>query len=195
MTASATSPLGCEPSEIIADASTDASEQLGLFSRARLEALYRSQAARLVRRLARHIGHDEAGDVVQDAFVKLAGGSAARSGPIVSPEAFATTVATNVLRDRARAAARRALQQNTMVRETVAAPDPHRIFESREALQAIERALADMTPRRRRIFMLHRFEHLTYAEIGAEVGMSEKAIKTQIAKALAALRLAAGDLL
>ncbi len=36
---------------------------------------------------------------------------------------------------------------------------------------------------------------MTYAQIGVEVGMSEKGIKTQIAKALAELRRAAGDAL
>ena len=64
------------------------------------------------------------------------------------------------------------------------------MFEDREAVCAIERALADMNPRRRRIFMLHRFEDLTYAEIGGAVGMSEKGVKKQMAKALVELRLA-----
>jgi RNA polymerase sigma factor (sigma-70 family) len=54
-----------------------------------------------------------------------------------------------------------------------------------------ERALAKMNPRRRRIFMLHRFEQFTYAEIGGEVGMSEKGVKKQMAKALMELRRAA----
>ena len=40
--------------------------------------------------------------------------------------------------------------------------------------------------------MLHRFEQMSYADIGREVGMSEKGIKKQMAKALLELRRAAG---
>lgn len=160
------------------------------FSAIGLEALYRRHATRLIGRFARSIGRDDARDVVHEAFARLAGTSSP-AHPIDCPEAFVTTVATNVLRDRARAAARRALQESQFARESHdVAPDPHSLFESRDALRIIERALAQMSPRRRRIFMLHRFEHLTYAEIGDEVGMSEKGIKKQIAKALVELRCA-----
>lgn len=196
MSASATSSLGREPPEIGADNSADTRARPGLLSPSTLEALYRTYSARLVRRLARRIGNDDAGDVVQEAFAKLVGGPPATpERAINSPEAFVTTVATNVLRDRARAAARLAFDYQVAMGEQTSAPDIHRTAESREALRAIELALANMIPRRRRIFMLHRFENMTYAEIGLEVGMSEKGIKTQIAKALAELRLAAGDLL
>jgi RNA polymerase sigma-70 factor (ECF subfamily) len=156
-----------------------------------LDTLYRRHAARLIRELARRVGRDVARDVTQEAFAKLA--SLRRGGrAIESPEAFVTTVAVNVLRDRARAAARRALQDHQLVNDRgEVGPDPHRLFESRETLRAVERALAAMNPRRRRIFVLHRFEQLTYAEIGGAVGMSEKGVKKQIAKALVELRRAA----
>ena len=42
------------------------------------------------------------------------------------------------------------------------------------------------------IFLLHRLDHLTYAEIGDVVGMSEKGVKKQMAKALFDLRCALG---
>jgi RNA polymerase sigma-70 factor (ECF subfamily) len=61
-------------------------------------------------------------------------------------------------------------------------------LESREALRRIELALAMMPSRRARIFTLHRFEQMTYAQVANEVGMSEKAVKKQIAKALVQLR-------
>lgn len=167
----------------------------GIFTPAGIEALYRTQAARLLRRFARTIGTEEAGEVVHDAFVKLAGGSGERYEHINCPEAFVTTVATNVLRDRARAAAREALHLRQGIQESDVPTDPQRLLESREALRSINAALDKMKPRRRRIFLLHRFEKMTYAQIGAEVGMSEKGIKTQIAKALAELRRAAGEAL
>jgi RNA polymerase sigma-70 factor (ECF subfamily) len=164
-----------------------------LFSAAGLDALYRSSAARLARQFARRVGREDAEDVIQETFAKLAGATSHASEPIECPEAFVTTAATNVLRDRARAAARRALQDHQLACDPdVRTPDPQRLAESRETLRAVDDALARMNPRRRRIFMLHRFEQLTYAEVGEVVGMSEKGVKKQIAKALVELRRAAG---
>jgi RNA polymerase sigma-70 factor (ECF subfamily) len=164
----------------------------GLFSAAALEHLYRTHTARLVRHLARRVGRDDAGDIVNEAFTKLACAGPDARRAIESPEAFVTTVATNVLRDRARLAARRAVQLEQLALDAgQSAADPHRLLEAREALRAVEQALQRMNPRRRRIFMLHRFEQMTYAEIGTEVGMSEKGVKKQMAKALFELRVAA----
>lgn len=170
----------------------DAGER-GVLSTAGLEAIYRRFAPRLVRHFARRVGREEASDVVHEAFAKLAAPSVAAGNAIESPEAFVATVATNVLRDRARAAARRALQDRQLAYEPHdSGADPHRVFEGREALRAIEGALARMSARRREIFLLHRFQEMTYAEIGGAIGMSEKGVKKQIAKALVALRAAAG---
>lgn len=161
-----------------------------LLSAASLEALYRQHGPRLLRSLARRVGREDAGDLVQEAFARLAS-MVPGARAIERPEAFVTTVATNILRDRARGAARQALLLHACDEgEPVATLDPHRLTEGRQALQAIEQALATMNPRRRRIFMLHRFERLTYAEIGGAIGMSEKGVKKQIAKALVELRSA-----
>lgn len=156
-----------------------------------LDTLYREHGSRLRRLLARRVGRDEAGDLVQEAFARLASIIALARTPVAKPEAFVTTVATNILRDRARAAARRALHDHDPAHSSgTEALDPHQIAEGREALKAIERALARMNHRRRRIFLLHRHEFLTYAEIARVVGMSEKGIKKQMAKALVELRAA-----
>jgi RNA polymerase sigma-70 factor (ECF subfamily) len=185
--------MECDRSPAVEGDDTRNPSRTSLFSTAGLDALYRSSAARLVRQLARRVDCEEADDVVQETFAKLAGANTHASAPIACPEAFVTTAATNVLRDRARAAARRALQDyNLACGPDAAAPDPQRLAESREALRAIDGALAGMNPRRRQIFLLHRFEQLTYAEVGEVVGMSEKGVKKQIAKALVELRRAAG---
>jgi RNA polymerase sigma-70 factor (ECF subfamily) len=163
----------------------------GLVALAGLERLYRRHGAALFRRLSRHVDREEARDLVQEAFVRLAAMTPAKRASIDCPEAFATTVAKNALRDRARAAARQAANRQRLVdADAGMANDPHELMEDREALRAVERALSRMNSRRRRIFMLHRFENLTYAEVGIEVGMSEKGVKKQIAKALFELRQA-----
>lgn len=156
-----------------------------------LERLYREHSPRLLRFLAGKVGREDAGDLVQEAFAKLAGMMPGARAAIERPEAFVTTVAINALRDRARTAARQALHMHEAAGYVIVpAADPQQVAESREALRAIERALSLMNPRRRRIFLLHRHERLTYAEIGSAVGMSEKGVKKQMAKALLELRCA-----
>lgn len=158
------------------------------FSASAIELLYRRQASRLRGYLSRRLGRDEADDLLQDSFLKLVGAKPLGS-PVDCPEAFVTAIARNALRDRARAAARQAIQLRQLAGDADRTPDdPHRLSESRESLRAIEHALGDMNPRRRRIFLLHRFDDLTYAEIGEAVGMSEKGVKKQMAKALVELR-------
>ena len=109
------------------------------------------------------------------------------------PEAYLGTVATNLLRDRARIAARRALDRHDALDpEALPTDDPHHRLEQRDLLARLDQALAALPSRRRRIFLLHRLDHLTYAEIGDVVGMSEKGVKKQMAKALFDLRSALG---
>lgn len=154
-----------------------------------LDTLYRAHAPRLLRFFIRRAGREEAGDLVHETFARFAGlGESERAG-VDRPEAYLGTVATNLLRDRARLAARRALDRHSSLDENrISTPDPHLLLEDRDALARLERAVARLNPKRRRIFLLHRLEHLTYAEIADEVGMSVKGIKKQMAKALAQLR-------
>src|SRR3546814_7489986 len=70
----------------------------------------------------------------------------------------------------------------------VSSPDPHQLLEARDTLARLEQAVGKLSLRRQRIFLLHRLEHLTYAEIAKEVGMSVKGVKKQMANALAELR-------
>src|SRR3546814_3993738 len=101
------------------------------------------------------------------------------------PEADVGPVATNLLRDRARLAGRRARERHDPLDESlVSSPDPHQLLEARDTLARLEQAVGKLSLRRQRIFLLHRLEHLTYAEIAEEVGMSVKGVKKQMAKAL-----------
>ena len=161
-----------------------------------LERLYRTQASRLRRYFARRTGSDDAGDLVQETFVRFASAAAAGQSEIDCPEAYLTQVATNLLRDRARAAAHNAHYLQQQANATAGrCVDPYPLLESRDALRGLEQALSRLNPRRRKIFLLHRLEDMTYAEIGTVVGMSEKGVKKQMAKALFELRQAMGSFL
>ena len=160
-----------------------------------LDELYRTHFSRLYRFFSRQTGKDEAHDLVHEAFARLAGKENKASDPVAKPEAYLSTVATNLLRDRARAAARHASDHHRAVGEGSAAmADPHKLLEDREALARLELAIGRLNARRRKIFLLHRLEHLTYEEIAGEVGMSVKGVKKQMAKALFELRRDVGPL-
>lgn len=162
---------------------------------AALDALYREHASRLLRFFSRRTGKDDAYDLVHETFARFAGRRNAAAAVVERPEAYLSTVATNLLRDRAKVAARQALEHHGLVDAMgVASPDPHRLLEDRDALARLEVAVARLRPRRRRIFLLHRVEQLTYADIANEVGMSVKGVKKQMAKAFFELRRDMGPL-
>src|SRR3546814_1353871 len=150
-----------------------------------LDALYRDHAPRLLLFFIRRAGRDDATDLVQETFARLVGIGEHGRDEIDRPEAYLGTVATNLLRDRARLAARRALERHDPLDESlVSSPDPHQLLEARDTLARLEQAVGKLSLRDRKIFLLHRLEHLNYAEIAEEVGMSVKGVKKQMAKAL-----------
>jgi RNA polymerase sigma-70 factor (ECF subfamily) len=160
-----------------------------------LDTLYRTHASRLLRFFSRKAGKDDAHDLLHETFARFAGLGSATTTRVLKPEAYLSTVATNLLRDRARVAARRALALHCSFDENnVASSDPHQLLEDRDRLARLEAAVARLNSRRRRIFLLHRLERLTYAEIAVEVGMSVKGVKKQMAKALFELRRDIGPL-
>ncbi len=160
-----------------------------------IEALYHSHASRLLRFFSRRVGTDEAPDLVHETFVRMAGVDPAARRRIESPGAFLTRIAVNLLKDGAKSAARRSCALHLEYDEQVhGAVDPDRLLDDRDALARLERAVARLNRRTREIFLLHRVEGLTYAEIAQEVGMSVKGVKKQMAKALCQLRREVGPL-
>ena len=58
----------------------------------------------------------------------------------------------------------------------------------RELRQAIDAAIANLPPRRREIFLLHRLHGLTYAEIAAALDITPKTVENHLGLALKDLR-------
>jgi DNA-directed RNA polymerase specialized sigma24 family protein len=74
-----------------------------------LNDLYQTQAPRLLRYFARRADSQDAGDLVQESFARLADASAATNRTIEQPEAYLNRIATNLLRNRAKTALQRSL--------------------------------------------------------------------------------------
>jgi RNA polymerase sigma-70 factor (ECF subfamily) len=156
--------------------------------------LYKAESHALVRLVARRIGNpDDSRDVVQDVFVRLAR-LGDWTGVIERPQAYARRIAANIVRDRAKSAVRRSASLHLVAdEEMLAGPDPVDQLESRDLLRRLEGAMLRLRPKTREIFMAHRVEGLTYAEIAQRTGLSVKGVEKQMSKALQQLdRLVGG---
>jgi RNA polymerase sigma factor (sigma-70 family) len=71
--------------------------------------------------------------------------------------------------------------------QSLAGLDQHRLLESRDMLRRLDAAMMRLRPKTREIFMAHRIDGLTYAEIAARTGLSVKGVEKQMSKALVQL--------
>jgi len=159
-----------------------------------LERLYRAQSPRLLRFFARRLSDQDANDLVNDAFVRFARTRAVNNGDVEDPEAFLQQVAKNVLRDRARAAFHRSVVDiDPDDRSARGGSDPVAALEARDMLGRMQRALDRLPAKTRAIFMAHRLDGATYAELADRYGLSVKGIEWHMSNAIARLHRAAGD--
>lgn len=151
---------------------------------AALERLYRAEANSLARGVARRgRDADEAGDVVHDAFVRLA--RLGNATMLDRPQAYLRRVVGNLLRDRRRADARCDAALHISVDDVdLPSPDLQAQLEARDMLRRIEAAMERLPAKTRAIFMAHRVEGLSYAEIAVRWGMTVKGVEKQMSKAL-----------
>ena len=67
---------------------------------------------------------------------------------------------------------------------------PTRVAERTELRDAVQSAIATLSERQRTAVLLAKFEHMEYAQIGAELGMTSKGVKSLLARAREKLRIA-----
>lgn len=154
----------------------------------KVEELYRSHSARLLRRFARGGAGDDARDLVQEAFYRLTRLGSDRLRSVQKAEAYLTRIASNLLYDRAKAARRHAsVLHEPFDEERGRGHDQQRLLEQRDLLKRLEEAMLKLKPRTREIFMAHRLDGLSYAEISERTGLSIKGVEKQMCKAIAQL--------
>ena len=113
---------------------------------------------------------------------------------ILRPREYLATIARGLVTDAYR---RQAIERAYL--ETLAArPEPVAISpETRaillETVLAIDRMLDQLGPRTREIFLLAQFEELTYAQVGARLGVSLTTVKKHMVRALTQCLLLAAD--
>ena len=153
-----------------------------------VEALSRRYHAVLLRYFVRRgIAAQEAQDLVQEVFVRMAKGSLDN---VTSADGYLFAVAANVAFDSLR---RRKVRNDHPVSGFVEAVQcteefqPDRVLEGKQELACIMGALNEMPERMRNIFILARLENLPRAEIAQRLGVSKSTVEQQITLATACL--------
>jgi len=144
----------------------------------------------LLRFLLRRTGSREiAEDLTQETWLRLAQAGAL---PAVSnPRAYVFRTAVNLAADHGRHQRLLPLAEDSEAALDQAVdpqPSPERIALSRAELQRLQQLVETLPPRCRAVFLLARFENLTYAEIGLRLNMSPKTAFSHMVRALALLQ-------
>jgi RNA polymerase sigma-70 factor (ECF subfamily) len=142
---------------------------------ASLNGLYRRYSGWLGRRLRGRVGADEAADVVQETYLRLA---PYLLEDIRHPKALLLRVALNLVRDeRRRMALRDRAMQGAIPMWVTAADAPvDRLH--------LKQVLLTMPPLYRDVFVLSRFDGMTYPEIALAHGISLATVERRMAKAV-----------
>jgi RNA polymerase sigma factor (sigma-70 family) len=155
-------------------------------------ALFDGQFGRLFRYLHRLSGDpDLAGDLAQDAFVRLY----RRGSMPYAPGAWLVTTATNLFRN-ARSTRSRRERLLTVARGEEAHSDPPPSAEeavNAEATRLRVRKAIDEMPERERQLLLLRAEGFSYREIAAALELNEASVGTLLARARDAFRKGYGS--
>lgn len=157
---------------------------------ATFEDVYRAEYPRLLRRLTRRMGPDEARDFAQEAFARLH-----HSGklPVLDqPGAYLNRIARNMLIDRARRTQRTGaifypLDEG---RDAPSRPEQDWRIEEKDLQRFYRRTVRAMPPKTRRVFVMHRVHRRTYKEIAAELGVCVQTVEYHMMRALRLCRAA-----
>lgn len=139
-----------------------------------LDDLYRGYAGWLRRRLRRQVGDDQAADLVQETYIRLA--PYARD-EIRHPKALLLFIAANLLRDGKRKETVRSAYLARTIHPTSMPGSQTEALQLKEILQT-------MPPLYRDVFVLSRFRGMTYEDIARIHGISVKTVEWRMSKAL-----------
>ena len=137
---------------------------------------------------------NEAEDLTQEVFVRLLHHPDQNDGQSLARYVF--TIATNLLRDRAKSAAAThqkrvqsldPLAEQDFPANLVEDRNPERVLVGKQTIQDVLDALTELGERTRDIFILARLENMQHRDIAAMYGISVSAVEKAMMKAMAHL--------
>jgi RNA polymerase sigma-70 factor (ECF subfamily) len=140
----------------------------------------------LVHFFERRVGHvAEAEDLAQEVFERLARHK--DLDRLDQLDGYVFTVATNLLRDRARKRIAQAADSHVSLDQVADFSEeitPERVLLGKDAVNRFLAALADLPERTRTVLMLRRYEGLEFKEIARRLGISVSAVEKHVLRAM-----------
>lgn len=159
-------------------------------ARVLLEDLLRRRWRPLVAYVAEILGgRDEAEDIAQEAFIRLWSHAEARRSTDAAV-AFLYRVAHNLALNERRRRRVRFRWREAESREEPITARPDEATELHDLQLAVAGALADLTQRRREVFLLVRQHGLTHRQVSEALGIAPQTVSNHMASALEQLRVA-----
>ncbi|MDD3448842.1 MAG: sigma-70 family RNA polymerase sigma factor [Gammaproteobacteria bacterium] len=151
--------------------------------------LYQEYGDSLRRFVAKKLSPGDVDDVMHDTFIRvlcLTDGYELRR-----PRPFLFQIATNLILDHFRA--RRAhvyenCEGSDAAQQAVDNVTPEQTVYARQRLEVLQHAIAELPPRCREVFLLHKFENESHAAIAAKLGISVNMVEKHVIRALAHCR-------
>lgn len=139
--------------------------------------------------LLRGRSHEEAEDLIQDAFLKMQE-YCRQGGEVHQPEGFLMRIVLRLAANARRDAHRELYSEQPVEDLTLlidAGPTPDEVLAGDQCLERMRDALDALSRRTRDIFFMQRLDGLSYAQIAHQTGLSISAVEKHVASALAAL--------
>ncbi len=130
-----------------------------------------------------------AADAVQDTYLRLQTVEAVPD--VTHPRGYLFRVAHNIATDRLRAEAARTRRLDLIDAHPElpdAAPDAERILYEKQRVAVLAQALAELPPKCREVFLLHKFDGLSHSAVAERLGISRSMVEKHVMRALAYCR-------
>lgn len=155
-----------------------------------IEALYRTYRQALWRFLARkRLTRDEVADIVQETYCRIQQSTDPQT--IRHPKAFLFRVADNI-RLNVRKRQRHGIDHDTddigTLEIATEEPGPYRSIKAQQELAIVRAALQELPPTCRDVFVMNRFDNLSYSQIAGELGLSVSMIEKHVSHAITHMR-------
>jgi RNA polymerase sigma-70 factor (ECF subfamily) len=127
---------------------------------------------------------EDAEDVIQEAYLRVLRYSAEHA--VESQERLLFSAAKNLAVDSRRrryVRTRTATDYAVLESCTQTWPDAHEVVYASQRLNKVELAVAQLPPRCREVFLIHRLDGLSYSQIAVQLGISVSAVEKHMARA------------
>jgi RNA polymerase sigma-70 factor (ECF subfamily) len=82
--------------------------------------------------------------------------------------------------------------QRFSAQQVAAHNDPEQLLLLKDTEGHIQRAVDQLPPQQKSVYMLSRLQHLSYEEIAGQLNLSPNTVRNHLVKALAAIRISLG---